>query len=94
MFRSEMVLWDNSYMEKRQLFLRSYNLSRKKSAMERLKLSLIRVRRVVWLKLRRLRRFIWSRFKHGYNYGGRRRSRLHPFINMNMNTKMDCLFDK
>ncbi|KAJ1377846.1 Organic solute transporter subunit alpha/Transmembrane protein [Sesbania bispinosa] len=39
-------------MEKRQLFLRSYQFCRKKSLTERIKGSLVRAKKVVWLRLR------------------------------------------
>ncbi|XP_039162858.1 uncharacterized protein LOC104426552 [Eucalyptus grandis] len=51
-------------MEKRQLFLRSYQFSRKRSLGERIRRSLRRVKRVVWLRLRsarRFRRLVWAR---------------------------------
>ncbi|KAK7853558.1 hypothetical protein CFP56_035487 [Quercus suber] len=44
-------------MEKRQLFLRSYQFCRKRSLSERLKGSFIRVKRVICLRLRCARRF-------------------------------------
>ncbi|KAJ7973182.1 Lamin tail domain-containing protein [Quillaja saponaria] len=72
---------DQSYMmmEKRQLFLRSYQFCRKKSLTERVKGSLIRVKRVIWLRLRsarRLRKLVFSRFKCGFYYRKRRFLRL------------------
>ncbi|KAI4301631.1 hypothetical protein L6164_034891 [Bauhinia variegata] len=66
-------------MEKRQLFLRSYQFSRKKSLTERIKGSLVRVKKVVWLRLRyavRLRRLVSYRFKCGFYYRRRRFFRL------------------
>ncbi|XP_061366297.1 uncharacterized protein LOC133309527 [Gastrolobium bilobum] len=68
-------------MEKRQLFLRSYQFCRKKSLTERIKGSLVRVKKVVWLRLRsatRLRRTVFSRFriKCGFYYRRRRFSQL------------------
>lgn len=48
----------NSMMEKRQLFLRSYQFTRKKTLGQRIKGSLVRVKKVVWLiRLRSARRF-------------------------------------
>uniref|UniRef100_A0A7N2L5D8 Uncharacterized protein n=1 Tax=Quercus lobata TaxID=97700 RepID=A0A7N2L5D8_QUELO len=44
-------------MEKRQLFLRSYQFCRKRSLSERLKGSFIRVKRVICFRLRSARRF-------------------------------------
>ncbi|KAI4349844.1 hypothetical protein L6164_010393 [Bauhinia variegata] len=58
-------------MEKRQLFLRSYQFSRKKSLTERIKGSLVRVKKVAWLRLRsavKLRGLVSSRFKCGFYY--------------------------
>ncbi|KAJ0980506.1 hypothetical protein J5N97_008761 [Dioscorea zingiberensis] len=43
-------------MEKRQVFLRSYHFSRKRTAMERIRRSLVRVRRLISLRLRSARR--------------------------------------
>ena len=66
-------------MEKRQLFLRSYQFSRKKSLTERIKGSLVRVKKVVWLRLRSARRLRWlvfSRLKCAFYYRRRRFSRL------------------
>ncbi|XXG84761.1 hypothetical protein AAC387_Pa10g2214 [Persea americana] len=76
MFRLESSFSDHSYMEKRQLFLRSYHFCRKRSVVERIKSSLIRARRVVWIKLRsarRLRRLVWLKVRQGYQ--SRRRFR-------------------
>ncbi|XP_027353483.1 uncharacterized protein LOC113863905 [Abrus precatorius] len=60
-------------MEKRQVFLRSYHFSRKKSFTERIKGSLVRVKKVLCLRLRsakRLRRSVFSgfRIKRGFYY--------------------------
>ncbi|XP_028779417.1 uncharacterized protein LOC114735826 [Neltuma alba] len=66
-------------MEKRQLFLRSYQFSRKQSLPERIKRSFVRVKKVVWLKLRsalRLRRLVCSRIKCSFYYRRRRFFRL------------------
>ncbi|KAJ9180411.1 hypothetical protein P3X46_008658 [Hevea brasiliensis] len=63
-------------MEKRQLFLRSYQFCRKKSLTERIKRSLVRVKKVIWLRLRsarKLRRLVWSRLRSAF-YCRRRRS--------------------
>lgn len=65
------------YMEKRQLFLRSYHFSRKKSGMEKLRCSAVRVRRLVCVRLRaarRLPRLLWSRLRCDW-YGHRNRRR-------------------
>ncbi|CAL0316525.1 unnamed protein product [Lupinus luteus] len=63
-------------IEKRQLFLRSYQFSRKKSLTERIKGSIVRVKKVVWLRLRSVRRFVLSRFKCAFYYRRIRVSRL------------------
>ncbi|CAL0308526.1 unnamed protein product [Lupinus luteus] len=70
-------------IEKRQLFLRSYQFSRKKSLSERIKGSLVGVKKVVWLRLKsamKLRRLVFSRFriKCGFYY---RRTRFSRLIN-------------
>ncbi|XP_044470451.1 uncharacterized protein LOC123199486 [Mangifera indica] len=69
----------NMMMEKRQLFLRSYQFCRKKSVSERIKTSIIRVKRVMWLKLRsafKIRKLVWSRLRWSVNYRRRRFVRL------------------
>ncbi|KAL2345561.1 hypothetical protein Fmac_006846 [Flemingia macrophylla] len=85
LFRSESfgpeVEHSYSMMEKRQLFLRSYQFCRKKSLKERVKGSLVRVKKVLCLRLRsakRLRRVVFSRIriKCGFYYRKRRFSRL------------------
>ena len=66
-------------IEKRQLFLRSYQFCRKKSLTERIKGSFVGFKKVVWLKLRstrRLRRLVFTRFKRGFYYRRRRFFRL------------------
>ncbi|KAK6805176.1 hypothetical protein RDI58_002961 [Solanum bulbocastanum] len=72
MFRTETGYTD---IEKRQLFLRSYQFSRKKSVSERIKKSFFRVKRVIWVKLRsarKIRKLVWLRLKYGI-FGYRRR---------------------
>ncbi|XP_012569915.1 uncharacterized protein [Cicer arietinum] len=87
LFRSESFGYyyfpDQNYtmIEKRQLFLRSYQFCRKKKSLtERIKGSLVRTKKVVWLKLRnaiRLRRLVsFPRFKCGFYYRRRRFSQL------------------
>lgn len=66
-------------MEKRQLFLRSYQFCRKKSLTERIKRSLVRVKRVIWLRLksaRRFRKLACFRLRCGFSYRRRRFVRL------------------
>ncbi|AES82332.1 hypothetical protein MtrunA17_Chr7g0271171 [Medicago truncatula] len=50
-------------MEKRQLFLRSYQFIRKKSFSERIKGSFVRLRKVVIRSARKFRRLEFSMFK-------------------------------
>ncbi|XP_030462541.1 uncharacterized protein LOC115682450 [Syzygium oleosum] len=72
-------------MEKRQLFLRSYQFSRKRSLSERIKRSFTRVKRVLCFRLRsarRLRKLVCSRLsrlRHRLCYS-RRRSRFLPLL--------------
>jgi hypothetical protein len=74
---------DQNYtmIEKRQLFLRSYQFCRKKSLTERIKGSLVRAKKVVLLKLRYghggLRKFVFfPKFKCGFYYRRRKFSQL------------------
>ncbi|TKY52374.1 hypothetical protein E2542_SST23896 [Spatholobus suberectus] len=77
-------------LEKRQLFLRSYQFCRKKSLTERIKGSLVRAKKIVWLRLRsacKLRRFIFfSRFKCAFYY---RRRRFFQLLHSNNNRKTE-----
>ncbi|CAA7015913.1 unnamed protein product [Microthlaspi erraticum] len=71
------------YVEKRQLFLKSYQFSRKQSLTEKIKRSVRRVvKKVVWMRLksaRRLKRVVWSRVKTAFFNRRRRFFRLlHP----------------
>ncbi|CAL0311179.1 unnamed protein product [Lupinus luteus] len=57
---------NNIMMEKRQLFLRSYQFSRKKSLSERIKGSLAHVKKVMCPNLKsakKLKKFVFSRFR-------------------------------
>ncbi|KAK1315782.1 hypothetical protein QJS10_CPA05g00019 [Acorus calamus] len=75
-FRTDSTLSDHCYFEKRQLFLRSYQFSRKKTFSERINRSFVRAKRVIWVKLkaaRKLRRFVWSELRNFYC----RRRRFH-----------------
>ncbi|GAA0154112.1 hypothetical protein Leryth_011893 [Lithospermum erythrorhizon] len=73
-------------MEKRQLFLRSYQFSRKKSVTERIKGSFFRVKRVASLRLksaRKMRKMVWSRLlKYGFFCNRRRRFRFLRLHNL------------
>ncbi|AED93570.1 hypothetical protein AtNW77_Chr5g0111221 [Arabidopsis thaliana] len=67
------------YMEKRQLFLRSYQFSRKQSFAEKVSRSVTRVKRVVLTRLRsapKLKRVVWSRLRSAFYYRRRRFFRL------------------
>ncbi|KAL0006529.1 hypothetical protein SO802_014090 [Lithocarpus litseifolius] len=81
-------------MEKRQLFLRSYQFCRKRSLSERLKGSFIRVKRVICLRLRSARRFrklVCSRLRYGFYY---RRRRFLRLVNNNKNySSSNCFCD-
>ncbi|XP_072975806.1 uncharacterized protein [Typha angustifolia] len=68
-----MTQWEQQ-MERRQLFLRSYQFSRKLTAGERVRRSLVRVRRLVWIRMRKLPRLVWSRLSSSLWARGRRRS--------------------
>ncbi|GMI85069.1 hypothetical protein HRI_002176200 [Hibiscus trionum] len=63
-------------MEKRQLFLRSYQFCRKRTLTERIKTSLVGFKRVVWFRLRsarKLRRMVLSRIRFAFLSRSRRR---------------------
>ncbi|KVI11168.1 uncharacterized protein LOC112507845 [Cynara cardunculus var. scolymus] len=78
-------------VEKRQLFLRSYQFSRKQTAGQKMKRSLFRVKRIIWLKLRsvkRIHRMIWNRLRHGFFIRFRRKR----FIRLNHNNTSLCNF--
>ncbi|KAI4342888.1 hypothetical protein MLD38_027453 [Melastoma candidum] len=67
-------------MEKRQLFLRSYQFSRKRGLGERIRRAFTRAKRVIWLRLRmaaRLRKLVCSRLS-GFRqrFCSRRRTRV------------------
>nr|GMC49572.1 Lamin tail domain-containing protein [Ipomoea batatas]GME18255.1 Lamin tail domain-containing protein [Ipomoea batatas]GME19589.1 Lamin tail domain-containing protein [Ipomoea batatas]GME19590.1 Lamin tail domain-containing protein [Ipomoea batatas] len=65
---SSVQMFRDTETEKRQLFLRSYQFSRKRSVAERIKGSFFRVKRVIWIRLRsarKLRRIVWLKLKHG-----------------------------
>ncbi|KAL5069646.1 hypothetical protein RYX36_020533 [Vicia faba] len=82
---------DQNYtmMEKRHLFLRSYQFCRKKSLTERIKGSLVHAKKVVRLKLRQargLRKLVFfPRFKCGFYY--RRRRFFSQLLNSSSNSQ-------
>ncbi|XP_018456925.1 uncharacterized protein LOC108827910 [Raphanus sativus] len=70
------------YLEKRQLFLRSYQFSRKQSFREKATMSLRRVKRFVWTRLRtakRLKRVVLSRLRTAFFY---RRKRFYRLLHL------------
>ncbi|KAL3814590.1 hypothetical protein ACJIZ3_015858 [Penstemon smallii] len=74
--------------EKRQLFLRSYQFSRKQSVAERIKKSFFRVKRVICVRFRsarKLRRMIWFKLKNGMLFTTRRRRRSSFFLRIHNN---------
>ncbi|KAK6911732.1 hypothetical protein RJ641_023825 [Dillenia turbinata] len=76
-------------MEKRQLFLRSYQFSRKQSLTERIKRSLFRVKRVVCRRIksaRKIRKLVWFRLRFAF-YRRRKFLRL-----LNSNNNYRCSF--
>ncbi|KAL0384696.1 UNVERIFIED_CONTAM: hypothetical protein Sradi_2863900 [Sesamum radiatum] len=80
LFRSETGYTE---LEKRQLFLRSYQFSRKQNVAERIKKSFFRVKKVMWVRFRsarKLRKMLWLKLKNGLFFTTRRRRfflRLH-----------------
>ncbi|KAF5731800.1 hypothetical protein HS088_TW18G00485 [Tripterygium wilfordii] len=77
-------------MEKRQLFLRSYQFSRKRSLTERIKRSL---KRVFWFGLRlrsthKISNFVWSRLRYLILY--RRKRRFIHLLNSQNHTCFGC----
>ncbi|KAI3694990.1 hypothetical protein L1987_77977 [Smallanthus sonchifolius] len=63
-------------VEKRRLFLRSYQFSRKESGGRRVKRSTLRVKRLIWVKLRSTK-MIWFRLRHGFFNGFKGKSCKH-----------------
>ncbi|KAL2906789.1 Prolactin [Bienertia sinuspersici] len=106
-FRTESGTWfqtngelqtNNNYLEKRQLFLRSYQFSRKQSFSERLRRSLVRVKRILSGRVksvRKLPKVVWSGLRFAlYN----KRRRLFKLLNhhhyYNNNSKNSSNFCK
>ncbi|KAI5658272.1 hypothetical protein M9H77_27065 [Catharanthus roseus] len=100
MFRSDNnnMMGYSDMMEKRQLFLRSYQFSRKKSMGERIKGSFFRVKRVICIRLRsakKIRKAVWLRIRYGLFYNTRRRKfflRLHSNNNDNNHHRSSSVF--
>ncbi|CAA2995373.1 Hypothetical predicted protein [Olea europaea subsp. europaea] len=100
MFRSEKGYTE---LEKRQLFLRSYQFSRKQSLTEKIKKSLFRVKRVIWGRFRsarKLRKILWLRLTNGLFFtSSRRRSssrrfflRLHGYATRDVSSQSHCFW--
>ncbi|XP_010680187.2 uncharacterized protein LOC104895392 [Beta vulgaris subsp. vulgaris] len=91
--------YNNNYLEKRQLFLRSYQFSRKQSFGERIKTSLVRVKRLIMVRVRsvrRLRKLVWPGLRFAI-YNKRRRlfkllNQYYYFNNNSNNTKNSSSF--
>ncbi|CAN8260329.1 unnamed protein product [Cochlearia groenlandica] len=85
--------YSGGYVEKRQLFLKSYQFSRKQSLTDKIKRSMKRVvKKVVWLRFksaRRLKRVVWSRFKTAFFY---RRRRFFRLLNPNKPSSSYCFY--
>ncbi|XP_071725490.1 uncharacterized protein [Rutidosis leptorrhynchoides] len=78
-------------VEKRQLFLKSYQFSRKQTTGQKMKRSLFRVKRLIWVKLRsakKIQKMIWFRLRHGFFYGFRRKK----FIRLNHHNNSSVCF--
>ncbi|KAK9670059.1 hypothetical protein RND81_13G174000 [Saponaria officinalis] len=83
----------NGYLERRQLFLRSYQFSRKRSLGEKLKRSLVRVKRLFSVRFRsarKLRRVVWSDLRYALYVKRRRLSRLVNYYYYNVNSSNKC----
>ncbi|XP_073029355.1 uncharacterized protein [Primulina eburnea] len=85
-FRNEMGYTE---LEKRQLFLRSYQFSRKQSVSERIRRSFFRVKRVIWVRfrsIRKLKKILWLKLKNGIlSFTARRRRFFRRLSNYNKN---------
>ncbi|KAB1995046.1 hypothetical protein CXB51_034545 [Gossypium anomalum] len=82
-------------MEKRQLFLRSYQFCRKRTLTERIKRSLVGVKRVMWLRLRsarKLKRLVLSRLRFAFLCRGRKRRYIRLKNNHFRHTHNSCLW--
>ncbi|CAL9111951.1 unnamed protein product [Musa textilis] len=83
LFRADYMFWweqQGEFMERRQLFLRSYHFSRRQGPRERVRRTLLRVRRLVWARLRaarRLPRLLWAKLRAVLSGGGGGRRRRH-----------------
>ncbi|VFQ84857.1 unnamed protein product [Cuscuta campestris] len=78
MVGSTYVFRDTWEMEKRQVFLRSYHFCRRRGVAEKVKGSLFRVKRVIWVRLRSaasFRRSVWARLRDGLSCCRPRRRR-------------------
>ncbi|CAA3018989.1 Hypothetical predicted protein [Olea europaea subsp. europaea] len=83
-------------LEKRQLFLRSYQFSKKQSLTEKIKKSLFRVKRVIWGRFRsarKLRKMLWLKLKNGLFFTSRRRRRRRFFLRLHNSNSRAALKD-
>ncbi|GER29276.1 hypothetical protein STAS_05123 [Striga asiatica] len=75
-------------LEKRQLFLKSYQFSRKQSVSQRIIKALLRAKRVIWVRLwsaRKLRKVVWLSLKNRIFFtasGRRRKIRRRCFLSL------------
>ncbi|KAL7119794.1 hypothetical protein ACP275_02G083700 [Erythranthe tilingii] len=98
MMRSEQQMGYTELLEKRQLFLRSYQFSRKQSLGERIKNSFSRVRKVMWARfrsVRKLRKILWLKLKNGIFFTTtttRRRRRRLLFLRCNYHYSQSSCF--
>nr|XP_043622890.1 uncharacterized protein LOC122594510 [Erigeron canadensis] len=79
-----MIPYTITEVEKRRLFLKSYQFSRKQSTSQKMKRCLFRVKKLIWVKLRstkKIHKMIWFRLRHGLFYGLRRNKK--TFIRLN-----------
>lgn len=82
-------------VEKRRLFLKSYQFSRKQTAGQRMKRSLFRVKKLIWIKLRsakKIQKMIWYRLRHGFFFNGFRRKRFIRLNHHNNNNTSICFW--
>ncbi|XP_058216815.1 uncharacterized protein LOC131327688 [Rhododendron vialii] len=83
--RNGLPVHPHTDIEKRQLFvLRSYQFCRKKSFTERIKGSVFRVKRVIWIRLRsavKFRKMLWFRLRNGGLFCGTRKKRFIRLYN-------------
>ncbi|XP_057542310.1 uncharacterized protein LOC130820807 [Amaranthus tricolor] len=83
-----------NYLEKRQLFLRSYQFSRKKSFREKIKRYLVRIKRLFSGRVRSFRKFrkvIWSELRFAlYNKRRKLFKLLHQYYYLDNKNNYFC----